>query len=64
MPFTLTIDTDNAAFEEREPNEELARIITQTAKDVLAEAEEGAVSFSFAVVDANGNIVGRAELIS
>jgi len=58
--FTLTIDTDNAAFAE-DRGQELARILRETARRVQNDVET--MGFSFAVQDSNGNIVGRAELL-
>ena len=61
--FTLTVETDNAAFSEEDGHEELARIIEQTAKDIRVVDLVDAAAFSFSVVDSNGNIVGSAELL-
>ena len=63
MAFTVKIETDNAAFSEEDGHEELARIIEQTARDIQVEDLTDAASFSFSVVDSNGNAVGHAELL-
>jgi hypothetical protein len=56
--FTLTINTDNAAFEDADRNTELARILRKTAKALE--------SYRFIkgdnVRDLNGNTVGHWEL--
>ena len=65
MKFTLTIDTDNAAFEE-DKGQEIARILEQTARRIVTRPTLGGndvEAFSFAVQDANGVTVGRAELL-
>ncbi len=57
MPrFTLTIDCDNAAFEEQ-PAQELARIL----RDVAARIERGTDCGT--VHDINGNTVGRFDMM-
>lgn len=63
MAFTLTIDTDNAAFGEDDDldrADEVARILHQLA-DHLGEAV-GFLPAGDAVRDINGNTVGRWEL--
>ena len=59
MKFTLTLDTDNAAFED-DRGQEIARILKQTAQRMTRMA--GATGFSFPIRDTNGNTVGRADL--
>lgn len=56
--FTLTIDTDNAAFEDADRNTELARILRKTAKAL----EDYPNFLAGNVRDLNGNTVGRWEL--
>jgi hypothetical protein len=53
--FTLTIETDNDAFD-ADPREEVARLLEVTAAKLRAGHEEGRC------VDSNGNRVGRFEL--
>lgn len=52
MGFTVTIDTDNAAFCDSDKNEELARILEQIADDLRHGRESGPC------MDINGNKVG------
>ena len=62
MEFQLTINTDNATFEEEEDrHQELASILRVTARRI-AMLPATWKAFSFAVQDSNGNAVGRAEL--
>lgn len=56
MRFTLSIDTDNAAFTDRR-NEEVAAILQQLASWVDRADEERR---EWRVFDVNGNTVGRA----
>jgi hypothetical protein len=49
--FTLTIDTDNAAFEDH-PQAEVARILHNVAERLLFPLQEGTCR------DVNGNTVG------
>lgn len=53
--FTLTINTDNAAFEDA-PGEEVARILEATASRLRNLAQSGNLR------DFNGNAVGSFEL--
>ena len=53
--FTLTIQTDNAAFEDA-PGEEVARILEETAAKLRNMAQSGNLR------DINGNKVGTFEL--
>lgn len=55
MIFTLEMDLGNAAFEGDHERDEVARLLSQTARRVLAGNSDGAL------VDANGNSVGRYE---
>jgi hypothetical protein len=57
--FTLTIETDNAAFEDDQREEEIARILEDTAKRV----RNGAlVDGWMRLRDSNGNTGGHVEL--
>ncbi len=59
MAFKLTIDTDNDAFGDKpfELHGEVARIL----KEVAAKLQERGPTDGFALLDSNGNDVGRAE---
>ena len=68
MRFTLTIDTDNAAFADGARGREIARILTTTARRVLNDVQEERfrpeiLGYSFDIQAANGNNVGRVELV-
>ena len=68
MKFTLTINTDNAAFEE-DRCEELAGLLRDVARRITryhanTYNEANTMGFSFAVRDRSGNTIGRAELLS
>lgn len=52
--FKLTMDTDNAAFEDGYKTEEIARILRRIAENV----ENGETDNSGVAMDINGNIVG------
>ena len=55
MPFTVKIDTDNAAFDP-DPGPELARILRRIADHI----ERGDTYDMFqTILDVNGNDVGR-----
>lgn len=56
MQFTVTIDTDNAAFDGDDCGAELARILREIAQKVEDGADEGNA------FDINGNRVGSFEL--
>ena len=64
---TITIDTDNAAFDP-DPNPEVARILREVIKDLASEAINfskrngriGHMILGMAYMDGNGNTVGRA----
>lgn len=58
MRFVVTIDTDNAAFDGL-PGYELARILRELANDMGAHGN----AVSRALADANGNVVGKSELV-
>ncbi len=53
--FTLTIDTDNAAFEHG-PRQEVGRILREVAQSLKAGDTEGRIR------DVNGNTVGSFSL--
>lgn len=53
MRFTLTIDTDSAAFDDNRAHE-IARIL----REIAGKVEESADGFSDKVRDFNGNICG------
>lgn len=55
MKFTLTIECDNAAFEDSR-NDEIARILRAAARRL----EQGGIGTS--LHDANGNKVGTMQL--
>jgi len=58
MKFTLSIDTDNAAFEPDEA-EEIARILRALANRIT---REGLSGFFETIHDVNGNDVGQYAL--
>lgn len=60
MKFTLSIDTDNAAFEDNGTGEELASILLFLVRDLKKNGT--APGFSQKVFDTNGNKVGFARL--
>jgi hypothetical protein len=63
MAFTLSIDTDNAAFD-GDPSPEVARLLRVVA-DTLDYNDSGAgplLSDGGKLYDINGNAVGRWEL--
>lgn len=60
--FTLTIETDNAAFEEAGTTSEVARILRRLAEELESPYLHGAASAGDPVRDINGNTVGRWEL--
>jgi hypothetical protein len=57
MQFTLTIDMDNAAFED-EPVIELGRLVSRVGQRLYDYGESG----SDRILDSNGNTVGRWEI--
>lgn len=57
MQITITINTDNAAFE-GDPGVELSRILTQLAQ----EFEQTTNPHSGKICDINGNTVGKVEV--
>jgi len=58
MKFTLSIDTDNAAFAD-DADREIARILRATANRIT---REGLSGFLETIHDENGNNVGRYGL--
>ena len=58
--FTLTIDTDNAAFADGALGYEVARILDTLAQQI--ESETAGRSTVITLRDSNGNTVGKAEL--
>lgn len=62
MGFRLTIETDNAAFEDENLLPEVGSILKQTAKRLERIHEAGMRSGSGKVLDSNGNTVGTWEL--
>lgn len=54
MPFTITIDTANAAFQPT-PGDEIARILVNVAERVAGTV----VVDGGKVIDVNGNVVGE-----
>jgi hypothetical protein len=55
--FTLTIDCDNAAFEDH-PGSEVARILKEVARKLPADD----LGSGFKLRDVNGNTVGKVEV--
>jgi len=64
--FTVTISTDNAAFEGESLRPEIARILEKVAGQVrtLPEGWDAVDEWQRAILDINGNVVGRWELES
>lgn len=58
--FSLSIDTRNAAFDDGNKAQELARILRDSADRLEADRTERT---EFILYDYNGNKVGTAELI-
>jgi hypothetical protein len=56
MKFTLTIDTDNAAFDDGNLTLEVSAILEEAAKRVYDGSTEGSL------LDGNGNTVGAFSL--
>jgi len=59
MAFVLTIETDNAAFDEWNKNSEIIRILQKTIKTL---AVDDTARFSEIIHDNNGNAVGSWHL--
>ncbi len=57
MKAKLTVDMDNAAFEEAGPSVELARILREIANRI--DGVPVSAGDWYAAMDANGNKVGR-----
>lgn len=57
MDFTITIDIDNAAFEDA-PTSELARMLEELADDLRSRQDERWFDGK-RLMDINGNTVGR-----
>lgn len=55
MKFTIEIDCDNAAFEDGNLHQEVARILSQVQKQLLDDRD------CIALYDINGNRVGVAR---
>lgn len=62
MTLKLTIQMDNAAFEES-PDAECARILRNLASKVEVGERSLAAGESFSLLDINGNKVGKAEVV-
>ncbi len=60
MDVTITIKTDNAAFED-DPTHEVARILRKLA-DQMEESGLFQSGLSRKLVDFNGNVVGQMEI--
>ena len=60
--LTLKIQTDNAAFEDNGIGAEVAQILRKLANNI--EDVTGEPDMEFALMDSNGNKVGKAFLIS
>ena len=59
MAFVLTIETDNAAFDEWNKNSEIIRILQKTIKTLAA---DDTARVSEIIHDNNGNAVGSWHL--
>ena len=59
MKFKLTIDCDNAAFEDNGTGAELHNILVRLANR-LANTDDIDNTWNHALLDSNGNTVGRA----
>lgn len=57
MDITIKINCDNAAFEDGQPREEVARILEELAGKLRGSA---GLSFAIPLKDSNGNKVGEA----
>ena len=55
--FTLTIKTDNSAFDLPWRHEEIARILREIARHMAEDKDDSGLC-----VDMNGNVVGRFTL--
>lgn len=55
--FTLKIDTDNAAFNDGDPQEEIGRILDRVKADLLGG------TYGSNIRDFNGNTVGEWEFV-
>jgi hypothetical protein len=61
--FVVSIETDNAAFEDA-PENEIARILSELADKVEGRGMAVVTVFgSLTLRDINGNIVGKAEVV-
>lgn len=60
--FKLTMETDNAAFEDR-PEQEVRRILHELAKVVDDEGLDLKRGTEIKLRDVNGNTVGKAEFV-
>lgn len=59
MNIQITINTDNAAFEDAGPGREVGRILRRLADQI--EDWPGANEFAIGLRDINGNKVGNAD---
>ena len=58
MNITITLNTDNAAFED-DPGAEVARILRRLANDLALQCQDGTTNLR----DVNGNKVGICEIV-
>jgi hypothetical protein len=59
MKLTITIDSDNDAFEP-DPGPELARILKDIARKI-ADTNQYQIATTFPLYDMNGNFVGKLK---
>ena len=62
MKLTLSIDMDNAAFDDS-PGAEASRILHRLADKVGPMEASDALGTTWPLMDINGNKVGRAEVV-
>ncbi len=62
MKLTLTIDMDNAAFEDGNAGPELARILRRVAASVKDDDASALVGYVGPLMDCNGNKVGKVQV--
>lgn len=63
MLFRIIIHTDNAAFEDAPPLREVARILQRLGGQLGHEVTEQELLDGVPLWDANGNTVGRAQML-